>query len=164
MFKGVALGFLFLGAGKVVEKGFRALKNSKAIVEVTEQVTKKISKRLQFLGRTPGKSSKTGREVFERMLNGKPPTARLEDDFGNVTKEFWDSDNKVWRDVMEADMGHIEDAVSYWNNTGRYLGAKSTEVRKWMLDSDNYVYEYFRTNRSKGAILGKTTTYLPPIN
>ncbi len=164
MFKGVALGFLFLGAGKVVEKGFRALKNSKAIVEVTEQVTKKISKRLQFLGRTPGKSSKTGREVFERMLNGKPPTARVKRIGKKEIKEFWDYDNQKWRNIKEADMGHIEDAVSYWNNTGRYLGAKSKEVRKWMLDSDNYVYEYFRTNRSKGAILGKTTTYLPPIN
>ena len=160
----MALGFLFLGAGKALEKGFRMLKGSKAVTEVVEQATKKISKRLQYLGRTPGKASRTGKEVFERMLNGKPPTARVEDDFGNAVKEFWDPDNQVWRNIDEADMGHIDDAVTYWNETGRYLGAKSEEVRKWMLDSDNYVYEYFRTNRSKGAILGKTTTYLPPVN
>ncbi|WKX76181.1 hypothetical protein [Zobellia laminariae] len=53
LFKEVALGFLFLGAGKVLEKGFRAWKNSRAVTEVVEQVTKKISKRLQYLGRTP---------------------------------------------------------------------------------------------------------------
>lgn len=60
-------------------------------------------------------------------------------------------------------MGHIHDAVTYWNETGRYLGAKSKEVRKWMLDSDNYILEYFSTNRGKGAKLGKTATYLPPV-
>jgi len=124
---------------------------------------KRISKRLQYLGKTPSKSSKTGREVFERMLNGNPPTARLKDDFGNAVKEFWDPDSKVWRDVVDADMGHIDDAVVWWNETGRKLGAKSKEVREWMLDSKNYIYEYYSTNRSKGAILGKRVEYLPPL-
>src|SRR6202000_612024 len=40
--------------------------------------------REDYLGRTPGKNSKTGREVFDRMLNEKPPTARvITDEFGN---------------------------------------------------------------------------------
>jgi len=95
------------------------------------------------------------------MLNGKPPTARVTK---NGKKMFKDPTDGKWRDIAEADMGHIEDAVTWWNKTGRQYGAKSKEVRDWMLDSDNYVYEYFRTNRSKGAILGKTTTYLPPRN
>jgi len=47
---------------------------------------KKISKRLRYLGRTPGKASKTGREVFERMKNEIPPTARIK----RGQKEFWD--------------------------------------------------------------------------
>ena len=35
-------------------------------------------------------------------------------------------------------MGHNpEDAVLYWNRYGRYHGAKSQAVRKWMLDSNN---------------------------
>ena len=34
-----------------------------------------------------------------------------------------------------ADMAHLTDAVSWWNSTGRYYGAKSPEVREWMLDS-----------------------------
>ncbi|CAM4413524.1 polymorphic toxin-type HINT domain-containing protein [Zobellia nedashkovskayae] len=124
---------------------------------------KALSKRLKYLGRTPGKSSRTGREVFERMLKGDPPTARLEDEFGKAVKEFWDPDNKLWRDVKYADMGHITDAVTWWNKTGRKYGAKSKEVREWMLDSDNYVLEYFRTNRSKGSILGKTIKYKTPL-
>ena len=119
--------------------------------------------REEYVGRTPGKNSRTGREVFDRMLKADPPTARIKNEFGEAVKEFWDADNKVWRDISEADMGHIHDAVTYWNETGRYLGAKSKEVRKWMLSSDNYILEYYKTNRSKGAILGQTTTYLPPF-
>ncbi|BAU19102.1 hypothetical protein with GH-E domain [Prevotella intermedia] len=119
--------------------------------------------REEYVGRTPGKNSRTGREVFDRMLKSDPPTARIKNEFGEAVKEFWDADNKVWRDISEADMGHIHDAVTYWNETGRYLGAKSKEVCKWMLSSDNYILEYYKTNRSKGAILGQTTTYLPPF-
>ena len=122
---------------------------------------KKISNRLKYLGKTPGKASKTGREVFERMMKGKPPTARIEDEFGNAVKEFWDDSSKIWRDVKEADMGHIEDAVSWWNKTGRQYGAKSKEVRDWMLDSKNYTLEYFKTNRSNGAKI--IEQYLPPL-
>jgi len=118
------------------------------------------TKRQQYLGSTPGKKSKTGGEVFDRMLNETPPTARIV----RGKKEFFDPDNNVWRSINEADMGHITDAVTWWNKTGRKLGARSDKVRKWMLDSDNYVLEYYRTNRSKGSILGKTTKYLPPIN
>ncbi|WP_443944866.1 polymorphic toxin-type HINT domain-containing protein [Pedobacter sp. AW1-32] len=121
---------------------------------------KEISKRLKYLGRTPGKASRTGKEVFERMK--KAGTAReVVDDFGNVAKEFYDAENKIWRNIKEADMGHIEDAVSWWNKTGRNYGAKSKEVREWMLDSKNYVYEYYKTNRSKGAQL--LEEYLPPL-
>ena len=119
--------------------------------------------REEYVGRTPSKKSKTGREVFDRMLKTNPPTARLKNEFGEAVKEFWDPDNKVWRDISEADMGHIHDAVTYWNETGRYFGAKSKKVREWMLSSENYILEYYKTNRSKGAILGKTTTYLPPF-
>ena len=49
-------------------------------------------------------------------------------------------------------MGHNpEDAVSYWNRCGRYHGAKSQAVRKWMLDPNNYRLEYVPGNCSRGA-------------
>ena len=49
-------------------------------------------------------------------------------------------------------MGHnSEDAVSYLNRCGRYHGAKSHTVRKWMLDSNNYRLEYGLGNRSHEA-------------
>jgi|GEM_PF-1303957 len=115
------------------------------------------TRRQEYLGSTPGKKSRTGQEVFDRMLNENPPTARIV----RGKKEFWDPDNQVWRDISEADMGHIHDAVTYWNQTGRNYGPRSPEVRRWMLDSSNYRLEYFRTNRSRGASLGET--YLPPL-
>ena len=124
-------------------------------IKCATQLVKEISKRLKYLGRTPGKSSKTGKEVFDRMM--QEGTARIK----RGKKEFWDPDNKVWRNIKEADMGHIDDAVTYWNTTGRKFGAKSKEVRDWMLDSKNYRYEYYRTNRSRGAQLGEN--YLPPL-
>lgn len=58
-------------------------------------------------------------------------------------------------------MSHKTDAVSWWNETGRQYGAKSPEVRKWMLDSDNYYLDHYSINRSAGAKLGET--YLPPL-
>ena len=148
-------------AEKAAREGVEAATETSAKKSLPKVITKIKSLREKYLGRTPSKNSKTGREVFERME--KEGTARtLYDDFGNEIKEFWDPDNKVWRNISEADMGHIHDAVTWWNDVGREFGAKSPEVRKWMLDSDNYVLEYYVTNRSKGAILGQTEKYLPP--
>jgi hypothetical protein len=58
-------------------------------------------------------------------------------------------------------MAHKTDAVSWWNKIGRNFGAKSDEVRKWMLDSKNYVLDHSSLNRSAGAKLGEI--YLPPL-
>ncbi len=155
---------------ELVEEGAeKAAKEAteKAAKEVAEEATEQTGKRAvvktnkslreQYLGRTPGKNSKTGREVFERMKNETPPRARI----NNGEKEFWDKYSNKWRNISEADMGHIEDAVHWWNREGKKYGAKSKEVRKWMLDSDNYELEYYKVNRSRGAKL--TETYDPPL-
>ncbi|MEH7189716.1 hypothetical protein CN675_18380 [Bacillus toyonensis] len=115
-----------------------------------------ITKRLEYMGNTPGKGSKTGKEVMERMENEIPPKIRTTRD-GEI--EFMASDNK-WYPIDQADMAHLTDAVSWWNSTGRYYGAKSPEVREWMLDSNNYVLDHYRLNRSAGAKLNET--YLSP--
>ncbi|MEK5029635.1 GH-E family nuclease [Paenibacillus sp. FSL M7-1046] len=60
----------------------------------------------------------------------------------------------------QAAMAHLTDVVSWWSNTVRYYGAKSPEVREWMLNSDNYVIDHYSLNRSADAKL--TETYLPP--
>lgn len=99
------------------------------------------------MGRTPGKSSKTGRKVIERMRGGEE---RIRGDGADL--EFKSSGGK-WYGIKEADMAHKQDAVTYWNSRGGFFGAKSREVRKWMLDPKNYELEHYSHNRSAGAKL-----------
>ncbi|MDY7991363.1 GH-E family nuclease [Paenibacillus polymyxa] len=115
-----------------------------------------LTKRLEYMGDTPGKNSRTGKEVIDRMKKEVPPKIRTTRD-GDM--EFMASDGK-WYPLDQADMAHLTDAVSWWNSKGRYYGAKSPEVREWMLDSDNYVLDHYSLNRSAGAKLNET--YLPP--
>ena len=46
-------------------------------------------------------------------------------------------------------MAHIKDAVVWWNEKGRFYGAKAPEVRAFMLDSNNYYLELYSINRSQ---------------
>lgn len=106
-------------------------------------------KREEYLGRTPGKKSRTGREVIERMrAEGKI--------IGTGKKMKFQSSDGNWYPIADADMAHRRDAVAYWNKSGYKHGKKSEQVRKWMLDSDNYELEHYSSNRSKGASLGQT--------
>ncbi|WP_228462892.1 GH-E family nuclease [Chryseobacterium caseinilyticum] len=117
------------------------------------QKVKKVSNRLKYLGRTPGKTSKTGEKVIEAMKKeGKIRTKK-------GVQQFKASDGK-WYDMKYADMSHKKDAVTWWNKTGRKYGAKSEKVRKWMLDSKNYDLDHRSINRSAGAKLGQV--HLPP--
>lgn len=122
-------------------------------VKIVERIQ---SLRDKYLGRTPGKSSKTGREVQERMR----AEGKLRENIDTGRTEFQASDGK-WYDLKYSDMSHKTDAVTWWNETGRQFGAKSSEVRTWMLDSKNYVLDHLSINRSLGAKLGET--YLPPL-
>jgi hypothetical protein len=122
--------------------------------------TRKLSLRDQYLGNTPGKNSKTGRDVRERMR--KEGTLKTDPRTG---KDIFKGEDGKWRpvDSPQTHMGHHPiDAVDYWNNTGRNLGAKSPEVRKWMLDSNNYRFEYGPLNSSRGG--STPSRYLPPTN
>jgi len=38
------------------------------------------------MGRTPGKNSKTGKAVFKRMQNEKPPMARIKNGKNNLNQ------------------------------------------------------------------------------
>jgi hypothetical protein len=134
---------------------------------VTKPAPKKkpLSLRKKYLGATPGKASKTGRAVIERMSKETPPKGgriKYHPKTGEATHFYEISDGK-WYPLKSADMGHVHDAVVYWNATGRKHGAKSAVVRKWMLDSKNYRLEHFSLNRSKGAILGQTANYQKPL-
>ncbi|WP_342560562.1 GH-E family nuclease [Psychrobacillus sp. FSL W7-1457] len=152
---------------KMVDKIIDSIKDGEKKIEKIEDKSPgkaekkektKSAKRLRehYLGRTPSKKSRTGSEVIERMKNENPPKIRTTR--GGKT-EFKDNEGE-WHDISEADMAHITDAVSWWNEVGRHYGPKSKEVREWMLNSDNYVLDHYSLNRSVGAKLGET--YLPP--
>lgn len=110
-------------------------------------IKKKKSLREQYMGKTPGKNSSTGKEVQERMRD----EGTLRD--GPDGPIFKSPENGRWYPLRDADMSHKTDAVKWWNEKGREFGAKSGEVRKWMRESKNYTLEHFSINRSAGARL-----------
>jgi hypothetical protein len=144
-------------AGEVTKTYDELLKMPKELRRA-EVMSSSISRRLEYMGATPSKTSKQGKEVIERMrLEGK-----IEERFEGT---FFQTPNKKWHPINEADMSHIDDAVTWWNNTGREFGAKTEEIRDFMLNSKNYELDHFSINRSKGSKLGQTENgkYLPPL-
>ena len=105
-----------------------------------------VGERMPQQGKTPGKNSRPGKEVQERIR--KEGTLKA----GPDGMEFNSSDGE-WYPIRYADMSHKTDAVKWWNEKGREYGAKSKEVRDWMLDPDNYTLEHYSTNRSAGGRL-----------
>ncbi|WP_208455878.1 hypothetical protein [Burkholderia gladioli] len=121
------------------------------------------SSRLRYMGGTPDKYSRTGLEVVERMRNdglviGDGPLLR-----GNPNNlQLVGPGGALTRIDATVDMAHRIDAVTWWNDVGRFYGPKSPEVRQFMLNSDNYVLQPRSINRSAGASLGQT--YQPPVS
>ena len=117
-------------------------------------------KRLEYLGSTPGKRSRTGRNVIDRMRrDGKIRGAAPNEEVFTVGPDGVER----WYSIDDMDMGHHPvDAVTYWNDTGRSHGPRSQAVRDWMLDPDNYELQHYSVNRSEGALAGQTEQYLPP--
>ena len=63
--------------------------------------------------------------------------------------------------IGECDMGHIIDAVLWWNTNGRFTGPQSSEVQQFMTDPNNYEIEPSGPNRLRGALLSARVRYLP---
>jgi len=120
----------------------------------------KCSRRLKAMGRTPGKNSATGRNVEAAMKSkgwikkiGKTKYVKVVITSGGP---------RVWRKIDSTiHMGHIVDAVGWWNKTGYKYGARAKQVRAFMLDALNYEFEYGPLNSSNGAKLGQT--YRAPL-
>lgn len=122
--------------------------------------TRPVSARNRYMGRTPSKYSRTGGEVVDRMrdeglISGEGPLLP-----GNPNGLMLSTDAGLVPIDATIDMAHVTDAVTWWNSAGRFFGAKSFEVRSFMLNSDNYKLLPRSINRSEGASLGQT--YLPP--
>jgi RHS repeat-associated protein len=105
----------------------------------------RVSKRQLYMGKTPGKGSKTGREVIERM---KAEGRIVEAEDGTLQVRCPGGDCV---DMSATDMSHLDDAVKYWNREGYKQGPKSEPVREFMRDPENYELEPSKTNRSRGA-------------
>ncbi|MDH5653071.1 MAG: DUF4157 domain-containing protein [Gammaproteobacteria bacterium] len=118
---------------------------------------RRSSRRTEYLGSTPQKNSRTGRQVIERMeMEGRihrTATGEVQV-YTRGPPRPW---QERWYPLEEMDMGHHPvDAVTYWNETGRSHGPRSQEVRDWMLDPDHYELQHRSVNRSEGARLGQT--------
>jgi len=141
---------------------FTGAKGMPKVVDPNPSNSKPASARETYMGSTPDKYSRTGREVVERMRNeglidGEGPLQR-----GNPNNlQLINADGTRTLIDGKVDMAHKVDAVSWWNDVGRLYGAKSPEVRQFMLDPSNYVLQHQSINRSEGAQLKQT--YQPPL-
>jgi hypothetical protein len=67
-----------------------------------------------------------------------------------------------WYGLGECEMGHVIDAVNWWNTNGRFTGPQSKEVQKFMTDPNNYEIEPAIPNRLRGsALASRQVNYLP---
>ncbi|WP_338699895.1 DUF4157 domain-containing protein [Bradyrhizobium sp. 26S5] len=111
--------------------------------------------REKYLGDTPGKADKTGRDLIDIKYK---PEKKYEIRDGAPYVEWRPGS---WHPLSDCDMSHEPlDAVDYWNNIGRHTGARSEAVRAWMLDYKNYILEPSVENRRRGA--RAKSKYLPP--
>ncbi|MDD9946974.1 MAG: FG-GAP-like repeat-containing protein [Myxococcales bacterium] len=111
--------------------------------------------RLAAVGRTPSKFSRTGQKVFERSIG--EGTARISKGARQVRVPINQKGAERWLPFDgDIHMGHIEDAVTWWNKVGYKFGPRSAQARQFMLNPDNYRFEYGPMNASNGAQLGQT--------
>jgi hypothetical protein len=67
-----------------------------------------------------------------------------------------------WYNIDSCDASHEPtDAVTYWNRIGYKHGPLSTQVRAWMTNPKNYIFEPASLNRSRGSRKGQT--YRAPV-
>jgi len=118
-------------------------------------------KRDYYMGPNPKLKDKVGRAVQARMISeGKMlPNGRVRserDPAGNVTPGRY-----TWYPLNECEMGHVIDAVTWWNTNGRFTGPQSREVQQFMEDPDNYEVEPSVSNQARGRALGRVAHYEP---
>jgi len=109
--------------------------------------------RTLYMGPTPSKDDSVGAAVKTRMQAQKK--------FDAAKQLAFSARENIWHPLANCDMGHIIDAVIWWNSNGRLTGAQSPIVLAFMRDPDNYEFEPSALNRARGAAL--RATYLPPL-
>jgi hypothetical protein len=116
--------------------------------------------RTRYMGDTPEKGSEVHTVVVDRML----ADGKLRVNGGVVELAYLDpaTNTTKWINIKSKDvhMGHLEDAVTFWNTIGRFTGAKSAEVRKFMTDPNKYELQYRSNNIAAGNKI-PVREYLP---
>ncbi|TCN34597.1 hypothetical protein EV644_11985 [Kribbella orskensis] len=115
-----------------------------------------------YMGPTPQKNEPVGQAVIARMR----AEGRI---VGDQVRSGRDAAGNVlppgkfeWWPLSECVMGHVIDAVTWWNTNGRFTGPQSSEVQKFMTDPANYEIEPKVSNSLRGAFLGgRGGNYLP---
>jgi hypothetical protein len=107
-------------------------------------------KRGTFMGGNPPKSSLLAQYKSEgtyyRLIK-PPPTDQV---------QYPRRKGGRWYDVADCDLSHEPtDAVTYWNTEGYKYGPRSPEVRAWMSNIDNYIFEPSSINRSRASRHGE---------
>jgi hypothetical protein len=102
--------------------------------------------REEALGPTPNRSSETGQKVIERM--------KTEGRISQDGLSYFLPQTNQWYPIAGADMGHIHDAVVWWNEEGYLYGMRSETVKAWMKEQANYELQPPEWNRREGAELG----------
>jgi hypothetical protein len=113
----------------------------------------KASCRRLSVGATPGKWSATGQAVLRNMKSANLAEKRAGAWWVRVPVK--NGGPRVWMKLdRNIHMGHNPvDAVTAWNEEFWEYGARSPEVRAWMRDPANYIFEYGPLNSSNGASL-----------
>ena len=114
--------------------------------------------RTLYLGPTPKRTNPVGDTVKKRMqAEGK---FRIQNGVGQI---LYSRDGKWWNE-SQCDMGHVIDAVTWWNSNGRLTGAQSSSVLNFMNNPINYELEPSEANRLRGSALSaRGIRYLPPV-
>ncbi len=95
--------------------------------------------------------------MIQGMKDAKPPQITTVNGKDYLLWEHPKTGVKERIPLSECDMSHSPvDAVTYWNTEGITKGARSTEVRTWMLEPEHYTLQPASYNRSEGAKLGIT--------
>lgn len=132
--------------------------------------------RRKYLGPNPSRSTAEGRKLEKQILERMEREGKARKVKKLNGKEEWQVKNPAydptspdsnfsseWVNSKNCDFGHHPvDAVDFWNNEGRFYGARSQHVRDWMNNPDNYEMQPKWYNQAEGRDLGNSGARYQP--
>ncbi len=132
--------------------------------------------RRKYLGANPSRSTAQGKKIEQDILKRMESEGKARRVKKLNGKEVWEVKNPAydptstdskfkteWVNSKKCDFGHHPvDAVDFWNNEGRFYGARSQHVRDWMNNPDNYEMQPKWYNQAEGRDLGNSGARYQP--